>query len=54
VEVGLWVSFSACLDECGDKLVVLIAAGAGLAETEIQVVVEVFLVLQNISWSGGL
>jgi hypothetical protein len=54
VEVGLWVAFSACLNECGDKLVVLVAAGAGLAETEIQVVIKMFLVLRTISLSGGL
>ena len=54
VEVGLWVAFSTCLDKCGDKLVVLVAAGAGLAETEVQVVIKVFLVLQTISLSGGL
>lgn len=54
VEVGPWVTFFACLNECGDKLIVFLAGGAGLAETEIQVVVEVFLVLRTISWSGGL
>jgi hypothetical protein len=45
VYVGFGVTLPACLDEGRDEFVVFFTTSAGLAETEIEVIVEVFLVL---------
>jgi hypothetical protein len=45
VDVGFGITLSACLDKGRDEFVVFLTMSTGLAETKIEVIVEVFLVL---------